>query len=115
MNLILTVFSILNLIFIILFILTTKIIFKMYNKPQLMAGCSILLVSFFILYFILITLISISALFEHRYALLLLSLFIFIPFIIGKKATYEKLNLYSNLQIIALIASLSLSLAFIKY
>lgn len=87
----------------------------MYNKPQLMAGCSILLVSLFLLYFLSIIIICISSLFEHRYSLLLLSLFMFIPFIIGKKATYEKLNLYSNLQIIALLASLSLSLAFIKY
>lgn len=115
MNLMLTIFAILNLVFIILFILTTKIIFKMYNKPQLMAGCSVMLVVLFLFYFISIIVISLFAIFEQKYAITLLSLFLFIPYMIGKKATYERLGFYSNMQILALVASLSLSLALIKY
>ncbi len=114
MNSILNTFAILNAVFIITFIITTKYIYKMYNKPQIMAGFGILMGGLFLIYFLLLILISIMAVFEHRYLFLIMGIFLVIPFIVGQKATYEKLDLYSNLQLLSLFASLSLSLIFIK-
>ena len=46
---------------------------------------------------------------------LILLVFIAIPFIIGKIASYEKLNLYTNMQISAFYASFILSYLFLIF
>jgi hypothetical protein len=106
MNLILNIFFAITLLFITAFIFGRFFVFKQKNRPNLTAGYSILLGVMFLLYFIsIIGVVGVSLLHQKYFSIFLL-VFIAIPFIIGEKATYEKIRFYSNLQLFMFLVSL---------
>lgn len=113
MNLALSIFSSINLALIIVFIIATNFINRQ-QQPKLMAWYSILLAVLFLIYFIAILSVVIVSLFTQEYPVLSLILFVVIPFIIGKYASYERLSFYSNIQLLALFLSLFMALYFIN-
>ena len=106
MNLISISFYSISTIFIIMFIVGRCFIFKLDKKPNLKAKYSLFLVFVFLFYFLSIIVFVGSSLVQQQYFSLCLLVFIIIPFVIGKKATYEKLRFYSNLQIAVVFASI---------
>ncbi len=114
MNLILQAFFVINLMFIATFVLGRCFVFKQKNNPNLTALFSIILGLLFVLYFISIISVVGIALFHHKYFAIFLLAFIPMPFIIGQKATYEKLRFYSNLQLAMFFASLLASYIIFK-
>lgn len=115
MNIALSIFSIINLILIVVFMIATSFVCNQKNRPGMLARYSIFLAVLFIIYFISIFSILVFALIEHKYLTLFMSMFLFIPFIIGKYVSYDKLRLYSNIQLFILFLSLFISLSMIKF
>lgn len=113
-NTALIVFLAINIVFIILFLLGKEVIFKIKNNPNLIAGYALLLGVMFILYFLSIFFVVTISFISHKFLPLSLLGFVFLPFIIGKKVTYEKLDFYSNLQLAVFFASSILALIFLK-
>lgn len=110
MNILLSVFAFINLGFILSYMVGQNFIFNKKNSPNVIAMFALLLSGFFILYFALIIAIVLYGLILHEYLTLFISVFLVLPFIIGKKASYSELNTYSNLQLLSLFASLFYSL-----
>lgn len=107
-----------NLILIFSFLVGKFFIFNSEKKVILASKYSIYIAVIFIIYFIsIIAFDCLSFLYVHRnicYALSL-SIFLFTPFIIGNIAKYEKINFYTNIQILTLVISLILGiLIFLK-
>lgn len=113
LNILLSVFTFTNLGFIISYMIGQNWIFYKKNSPRLVAAYALLLTIFLIIYFLLIAAIVLYGIIKHQYLTLLLSVFIALPFVLGKKATYETLNLYSNLQLLSLFISLFYALLLI--
>ena len=89
-----------------MFIVGRCFIFKLDKKPNLKAKYSLFLGFIFFFYFLsIIAFVGIS-LVQQQYFSICLLVFIIIPFVIGKIATYEKLRFYSNLQIAMFFASI---------
>ncbi len=115
MNLIWYIFVVINLLFISAFVLGRCFIFKQKNRPNLTAGYSIFLGVLFLLYFVsILGVVGVSILHQEYFSIFLL-VFIAAPFLIGEKATYEKLGFYSNLQLAMFFASLLVSYILIKF
>lgn len=113
-NLALVGFLTINIVFIILFALGKEIVFKMKNNPNLTAGYALLLGVLFVMYFLAIFAVVIAAILSHKFLPISLLVFVFLPFVIGKKVTYEKLGFYSNLQLAAFFLSMIFGLIFLK-
>lgn len=105
---------IVNFIFLVLFLLGKEIIFKVKNKPNLIAFYSVFLAVMFVIYFAAIFWVVLFAVAAQRILPVSLLLFVAFPFVLGQRVTYEKLNYYANLQILALFGSLILALSFLK-
>lgn len=114
MKLILITFLIINIIFIKSFILGRCFVFKQKGKPNLTAIYAVFLGVLFLLYFISIISVVAVSLMHHKYIALVLLAFIAMPFIIGQKATYEKLRFYSNIQLLMLFFSLIATFIILK-
>lgn len=114
MNLISIFFYSISVIFIILFIFGRCFVFNLDKKIDLKSKYSLFLG--FILFFYFISIIALvgMSLVNQQYFSLCLLVFIIIPFVIGKKATYEKLRFYSNLQLAMFFAGI-LSCILIKF
>jgi len=106
MNKLLEVFIIFNIALVLIYTFAHFVILKQTNKPKLKAFLGIILAVSFAIYLAGLAFISIYAIITKNYSILCLSIFIFIPFIIGEKVTYKTLHLYSHLQLWALILSL---------
>ncbi len=113
-NLALISFLAINIVFIVLFFVGKKFIFKIKSNPNLTAGYALLLGIMFVLYFLSVFVVVISSIVAHKFLPVILLVFVFLPFVIGKKVTYEKLNFYSNLQLVTFLFSLILGLVFLK-
>lgn len=113
MNSLLSIFAFTNLGFIVSYMVGQNFIFNKKNSPNVVASYALLLSVFFIIYFILIIGIVLYGLISREYWTLLLGVFLALPFLIGKKATYKTLNAYSNIQLLSLFASLFYSLLLI--
>lgn len=114
MNLALKVFLLINTIFIALFVLGREVIFKLEKRPKLHAGYAVILGVFFFPYFLAIVGIVLFSVFKQEFLPVCLVLFIFVPFLIGQKATYEKLNFYSNMQLASFLGSAAFALVLLK-
>jgi len=114
LNLALVGFLLVNIVFIVLFVLGKEVVFKFKNNPKLTAGYSVVLGVLFLLYFLAIFGISLMAVLTHKYLPVSLLLSIFATFVIGQKVTYAKLSFYSNLQLLVFLGSLILGLIFLK-
>lgn len=113
MNTLLSIFAFTNLGFVISYLIGQNFIFNKKNSPNVVASYALLLSLFYIIYFILIIGIVLFGLISREYLTLLLVIFLALPFLIGKKATYKTLNLYSNLQLLSLFSSLFYSILLI--
>lgn len=113
MNILLSIFAFTNLGFIISYMVGQNFIFNKKNSPNTVAMFALMLSVFFIIYFTLIIAIVLYALVLREYFTLLITVFLILPFLIGKKATYKTLNVYSNVQLLSLFASLFYSLLLI--
>ncbi len=111
MNLSLYSVIIINVVFLLALTLGKYLIFKKENRVHLAAKYSVFLATLFLFYFVGIFAVALNSLITGQYYELSLLLFVAAPFIIGKKATYEKINLYTNIQILTLMLSLFWSLA----
>jgi len=93
-----------NALLVVLFALAQYCIFKF--SPNVRARFGVILTVVFVLYLVLIAAVSIHAVWMRNFAALPLIIFLVIPFLIGKKASYETLSLWSNVQLAAFGGSL---------
>ena len=75
-------------------------------SPKVKARYGVILGVVFAAYLFLIAVISLHAAWARNFVALPLLIFLFIPFLIGKKASYETLSLWSNAQLAAFVGSL---------
>ena len=103
-----------NILLIAGFIIGKLALYKFENAVKFFAYYSVAISVLFVLYFISIIWFSISNLFAGNAVYsAIFPIFLFLPFIIGHFATYEKVHFYTNIQILTLILSLLLALSFI--
>lgn len=103
-----------NILLILGFVLGKLVLYKNENAIKFYSYFSVVISMLFTLYFISILWFSISNLYWGNavYAAIF-PIFLFLPFIIGHFASYEKVHFYTNMQILTLIISLLLALSFI--
>lgn len=103
-----------NVLLILGFILGKLVLYKNENAIKFFAYFSVAICALFSLYFISILWFSISNLYAGNAVYsAIFPIFLFLPFIIGHFASYEKIHFYTNIQILTLIISLLLALSFI--
>lgn len=103
-----------NVLLIIGFVIGKLALYRFENAVKFFAYYSVVISILFVLYFISIIWFSISNLFAGNAVYsAIFPIFLFLPFIIGHFATYEKVHFYTNIQILTLIISLLLALSFI--
>lgn len=112
-NKLLSIFAFLNLGFILTYIIGQNFIFNKKINPNVVASYALFLSGFFVSYFILIVAILLFGLITKEYLTLLFGIFLALPFLIGKRATFKTLNVYSNIQLLSLFGSLFYSLLLI--
>ena len=84
-----------------------KLNYKNENNTKFIANLSLCLVWLFISYTLCLLVIACELLYSgHNTLGLLMLLLTFVPFILGKSATYKKADLFINLQIIALTVNM---------
>lgn len=103
-----------NVLLILGFLLGKFVLYRNENAIKFYAYFSVFISVLFALYFISILWFSLSNLYLGNavYAAIF-PIFLFLPFIIGHFASYEKVHFYTNIQILTLIISLLLALSFI--
>lgn len=103
-----------NILLILGFVIGKIALYKNENLIKFYAYFSVIISMLFALYFLSILWFSISNLYLGNavYAAIF-PIFLFLPFIIGHFASYEKVHFYTNIQILTLIISLLLALSFI--
>lgn len=95
----------LTLCLIFLFPFARKFVFKIENN-RLFAMLGVFLGAFLGLYLLFMVIIFLQELLNKNAFAFLLTPFIFMPFIIGKFATFKKLDFYTNLQTVSFVLSL---------
>lgn len=103
-----------NILLIFGFVIGKLALYKSENAVKFYAYFSVVISMLFALYFISILWFSLSNLYRGNavYAAIF-PIFLFLPFIIGHFASYEKVHFYTNIQILTLIISLLLALSFV--
>jgi len=93
-----------------------KPIFKNEDNRDFASNYSIFLSVLLVFYFLSIITFSIFAI-SHKHLLygLILLLFLFIPFIIGKVSKYEKFSFYTNVQILTFVVSFLVGILIFKF
>lgn len=103
-----------NVLLIFGFLAGKLALYKNENAVKFYAYFSVFISVLFVLYFISILWFSISNLLAGNAVYsAIFPIFLFLPFIIGHFASYEKVHFYTNIQILTLIISLLLALSFI--
>lgn len=103
-----------NVLLIIGFVIGKLALYRFENAVKFFAYYSVVISILFVLYFVSIIWFSISNLFAGNAVYsAIFPIFLFLPFIIGHFASYEKVHFYTNIQILTLIISLLLALSFI--
>lgn len=98
-----SLFVIINAVLVVLFTLVQYLKFS----PKAKARLGIILALLLAAYLFLIVSISLHAIWMRDFSALPLAVFLFIPFFIGKKVNYETLSLWSNVQLLAFMGSLT--------
>ena len=103
-----------NVLLILCFALGKLVLYRNENAIKFYAYFSVVISLLFALYFISILWFSLSNLYLGNavYAAIF-PIFLFLPFIIGHFASYEKVHFYTNIQNLTLIISLLLALSII--
>ena len=106
----LTLLIVSNLLLITGFVVGKIALYKNENAVKFFAYFSVAICVLFAIYFISIIWFALCNLFTPQavYSVVLM-IFLFMPFIIGRFATYERIHFYTNIQILTLIASLILA------
>lgn len=103
-----------NVLLILGFIAGKLALYKNENAVKFYAYFSVFISVLFVLYFISILWFSISNLLAgNTVYCAIFPIFLFLPFIIGHFASYEKIHFFTNIQILTLVISLLLALSFI--
>ena len=103
-----------NVILIAGFVFGKLLLYKFENKVKFMSLFTVFISVVMVAYFISIIWFSLSNLYNGNavYAAMV-PIFLFLPFIIGHFASYEKIQYYTNVQILTLVISLLLAFSFI--
>lgn len=103
-----------NVILIAGFVFGKLLLYKFENKIKFMSLFTVFISVVMVAYFISIIWFSLSNLYNGNavYAAMF-PIFLFLPFIIGHFASYEKIQYYTNVQILTLVISLLLAFSFI--
>ena len=103
-----------NLLLIIGFVIGKIVLRKNENNIKFFAYFSVAICVLFAVYFISILWFSLCNLFSTQaiYSIIF-PIFLFLPFIIGRFASYEKIHFYTDIQILTLIVSFGLALSVI--
>ena len=103
-----------NIILIAGFVFGKLLLYKFENKVKFMSLFTVFISVVFVLYFLSIIWFSLSNLYSGNavYAAMF-PIFLFLPFIIGHFASYEKIQYYTNVQVLTLVISLLLAFSFI--
>ncbi len=103
-----------NVILIAGFVFGKLLLYKFENKVKFMSLFTVFISVVMVAYFISIIWFSLSNLYNGNavYAAMF-PIFLFLPFIIGHFASYEKIQYYTNVQILTLVISLLLAFSFI--
>ena len=103
-----------NVLLIFGFLLGKLVLYKAEDAVKFFAYFSVAICILFVWYFVSILWFSVSNLFAGNAVYsAIFPIFLFLPFIIGHFASYEKVHFYTNIQILTLIISLLLALSFI--
>lgn len=110
----LLVIVITNVTLILGFIIGKLVLFKFENAIKFLSVFTVLMSLVYVVYFIAILWFSISNLYTGNAAYAaMFPIFLFLPFIIGHFANYEKIHFFTNVQILTLVISLLLAFSFI--
>lgn len=110
MKLLLLFFVILNFALIISFLAGVLFIFKKNTKPVISAYYSLFLSALLIFYLAGAIIISLTLFYRGYYSGLPFIAFLFMPFVIGSGANYEKIRFFTFVQIFVFALSLVYSL-----
>lgn len=103
-----------NIILILGFIFGKFVMYKFENAVKFLSVYTVFMGTMYLAYFISILWFSISNLYMGNAAYAaMFPIFLFLPFIIGHFASYEKIHFYTNIQILTLVISLLLAFSFI--
>ena len=103
-----------NLALLIMFVVGKIVLIKREDALKFFSNFTVLVCILFLIYFISIVWFSIQRpVVGMRGESFVFPVFILIPIIIGKLASYDRVHFYTNLQIFALIASLLFALLLI--
>lgn len=108
---VLNIFIVVNILLILGFLIGKIALYKYENAVKFYAYFSVVMCMLFVFYFIAILIYSICSFFAgNMFSFLVFPVFIFLPFVVGYFATYEKVHFFTNIQILTLIASLIVAL-----
>ncbi len=100
-----------NFLLIIGFGVGKIVLHKSEDKIKFFARFTVMICILLITYFLSILLFTIGSIFSANAAnSLIFPIFLFLPFVIGKFATYEKVHFYTNIQLVTLIISFIIAL-----
>lgn len=103
-----------NVLLIFGFLLGKLALYKAENAVKFYAMFSVVTSGLFLVYFIAILWFSLSNLYlGNAVYSAIFPIFLFLPFIIGHFASYEKVHFYTNIQILTLVISLLLAVSFV--
>lgn len=103
-----------NVLLILGFVIGKLALYKSENAIKFYAFFSVMISMLFGIYFISILWFSLSNLYlGNAVYSAIFPIFLFLPFIIGHFASYEKVHFYTNIQILTLVISLLLALSFV--
>lgn len=103
-----------NVLLIFGFLLGKLALYKAENAVKFYAMFSVVTSGLFLIYFIAILWFSLSNLYlGNAVYSAIFPIFLFLPFIIGHFASYEKVHFYTNIQILTLVISLLLAVSFV--
>lgn len=100
-----------NFLLIAGFVAGKIVLHKTEDAIKFFARFSVGICTLFVIYFVSILCFSIVCLFsQNALYSLIFPVFLFLPFVIGKFSTYEKVHFYTNIQIVTLVISLAIAL-----
>ncbi len=110
MSMILSVFAFLNLIFIVSYIIGQYFIFEKSKNPKLVAYFALYVAVLMGLYLLMLLFLMPVALIKQNFLVLPLFIAFIMTFVIGRWASYARLKMYTNMQLLTLFFSLFYSL-----
>ena len=113
MNLVLGFALLINILLILVFVINLYYINKNSLAPKTKAFLGVAFGSLLFLYLILMAIILTFGVLNRNYYSILLSIFIFMPFVIGKLVSYKTLIKYSILQLLLFATSTAVITMFI--